>query len=157
MEKDLMRSYLLLLLCVLGVNCAFAEDPNSPLGNWKTVDDVTGLVLATIHIEELPNHTLSGTLIKTFQLNPKAPPSVCSKCAKDDPRYNKPILGMTIMTGFHHVEGNVWGEGEIVDPKRGSIYRSQVRTVDNGKKLSVRGFVGLPLFGRTQTWIRDTA
>jgi hypothetical protein len=152
-----MRSYLLLfLLCVFGVNCAFAaEDPNSPLGDWKTVDDVTGRVLAIIHIVELPDHTLSGTLIKTFPADPKAPPSVCSKCAKDDPRYDKPILGMTIMTGFRHGEDNIWKDGEILDPKRGSVYRSQVRTVDNGKKLNVRGYVGIPLFGRTQTWIRD--
>jgi uncharacterized protein (DUF2147 family) len=150
-----MLRLLLILLMMMGMNTAFATntDTTSPVGDWKTVDDVSGKVLAVIQIKELPDHTLTGTLIKTYP-QPGSTEHTCSKCDPKDPRYNQPILGMTILTGFKH-DGNSWGEGEILDPKKGAVYRCKIRVVDNGKKLDVRGYVLFPMLGRTQTWIRE--
>jgi uncharacterized protein (DUF2147 family) len=151
-----MKRLLLIVLMMMSVSTDLAMVPSdtlSPTGDWKTVDDVTGKVLAIIQIKELPDHTLSGTLIKTYP-QPGSTNSICSKCDPKDPRYNKPILGMTILTGFKH-NVDSWDEGEILDPKKGSIYRCKLRIVDSGKKLNVRGYVLFPLLGRTQTWIRS--
>jgi uncharacterized protein (DUF2147 family) len=151
-----MMRLLLIVLMMLGMSTAYASgeyDPVSPVGDWKTVDDVSGKVLAVIQIKELPDHTLSGTLIKTYP-QPGSNDHVCSKCDPSDPRYNKPILGMRILTGFKH-NGDSWGEGEILDPKKGAVYRCKIHVVDNGKKLNVRGYVLFPMLGRTQTWIRE--
>lgn len=157
-----MRSYfLLVILIVLGFNNAIAAkiipktSTISPVGNWKTLDEVTGRTLAIIQIKEAENHTYVGTLIKTFPGKNQSTNDICSSCDHKDPRYNQRILGMTIMTGFKPLGTNLWG-GKILDPTAGSIYRCQMRTVDNGKKLNVRGYIGLPLFGRTQTWERDS-
>lgn len=45
--------------------------------------------------------------------------------------------------------------GEILDPDNGKLYRSKVRLAGNGKKLSVRGYIGVPMLGRSQTWVRQ--
>jgi uncharacterized protein (DUF2147 family) len=154
-----MRKYLLLgLLIVLSIQTVFsatANDMSSPVGAWKTVDDVTGRVLAIIQIAQLPDGSLAGTLIKTFPLKSDTETHICSLCDKKDPRYNKPYLGMTILTGFKYSgKGTLWTDGNVLDPKRGSVYRCQLRVVDGGKKLNVRGYIGIPLLGRTQTWLR---
>ncbi len=45
--------------------------------------------------------------------------------------------------------------GQILDPDNGKVYRSKVHLIDNGKKLSVRGYIGVPMLGRSQTWLRQ--
>ena len=45
--------------------------------------------------------------------------------------------------------------GQILDPDNGKVYRSTVRLTDNGKKLNVRGYIGVPMLGRSQTWVRQ--
>jgi uncharacterized protein (DUF2147 family) len=47
-----------------------------------------------------------------------------------------------------------WDGGEILDPNNGKTYKVRLTPTDGGKKLEVRGYVGAPLLGRTQTWIR---
>ena len=46
------------------------------------------------------------------------------------------------------------GGGEILDPNNGKVYKVRLKPADGGKKLDVRGYIGAPLLGRTQTWIR---
>lgn len=53
-------------------------------------------------------------------------------------------------------DGDSWSGGEILDPESGKTYRAQMKLADGGRKLVVRGYIGLPLFGRSQTWIRRT-
>jgi uncharacterized protein (DUF2147 family) len=50
--------------------------------------------------------------------------------------------------------GNDWSGGEILDPENGKIYRATIHLEENGKKLVVRGYIGISLFGRSQTWLR---
>ena len=49
---------------------------------------------------------------------------------------------------------NVFEGGEILDPNNGKVYKSKLKLVDNGARLDVRGYIGVPMIGRTQTWIR---
>jgi uncharacterized protein (DUF2147 family) len=42
----------------------------------------------------------------------------------------------------------------VVDPDNGTVYKLKLTPIEGGKKLEVRGFIGSPMFGRTQTWIR---
>jgi uncharacterized protein (DUF2147 family) len=76
----------------------------------------------------------------------------CDKC-KDD-RKDKPVLGLQIIRGVKAQGDGVWGGGEILDPNDGQTYRTRLKPADGGKKLEVRGYVGAPLFGRSQTWVR---
>ena len=60
---------------------------------------------------------------------------------------------MQIVWGMHP-DGDEWGGGAILDPDNGKIYKARMRLTDNGRTLIVRGFIGIPLFGRSQTWSR---
>ena len=53
-------------------------------------------------------------------------------------------------------DGNQWSGGEILDPENGKTYRATMKLIDGGQRLVVRGYIGLPLFGRSQTWLRRT-
>ncbi|MEL7537790.1 MAG: DUF2147 domain-containing protein [Pseudomonadota bacterium] len=67
---------------------------------------------------------------------------------------NRPLLGMTMM-GEYRFDGKRWSDGWIYDPDNGKRYRSRLTLRSDGQ-LEVRGFVGAPLFGRTQIWERQT-
>ncbi|MEF9942731.1 MAG: DUF2147 domain-containing protein, partial [Burkholderiaceae bacterium] len=76
----------------------------------------------------------------------------CDQCS--GARKDQPVIGMTILWGLKN-EGDEWTGGEILDPKNGKTYKAKAKLVDGGKKLEVRGFLGISLFGRTQTWVRE--
>ena len=54
----------------------------------------------------------------------------------------------------HAPNGDEWSGGEILDPKNGKTYRATMKLAEDGKKLIVRGYIGMPMFGRSQTWVR---
>jgi uncharacterized protein (DUF2147 family) len=51
-------------------------------------------------------------------------------------------------------DGSEWSGGRILDPENGKIYRCTIEVVDGGKRLKVRGYIGISLIGRTQYWDR---
>ena len=122
----------------------------SPVGLWKTIDDDTGKAKALIRITE-NNGELRGKIEKLFldigEKNPK-----CDKC--EGAQKDQPIIGMTILSGMKQ-EGTEYGDGQILDPANGKMYKSRMSLADNGKKLNVRGYIGMPMLGRTQTWLRE--
>lgn len=64
-----------------------------------------------------------------------------------------PLLGLRIMRGFRFAEG-AWSGGTIYDPKNGKTYRGKM-TLASPTRLDLRGYVGIPLFGRTSHWSRE--
>jgi uncharacterized protein (DUF2147 family) len=122
----------------------------SPVGLWKTIDDHTGKPEALIRITE-NNGELRGKIEKLFldigEKNPK-----CDKC--EGAQKDQPIIGMTILSGMKQ-EGTEYGDGQILDPANGKMYKSRMSLADNGRKLNVRGYIGMPMLGRTQTWLRE--
>jgi uncharacterized protein (DUF2147 family) len=75
---------------------------------------------------------------------------VCDKCSGE--YKNKLILGMVIMRNFHP-DGDDWVDGTVVDPENGKEYKGKIWAVGQDK-LGMRGFIGISLFGRTETWVR---
>ena len=61
---------------------------------------------------------------------------------------------MTLLWGLAKQAADYQG-GEILDPENGKIYRAKMTLLDGGKKLEVRGFIGVSLFGRSQIWLRE--
>jgi uncharacterized protein (DUF2147 family) len=61
---------------------------------------------------------------------------------------------MTILSGLKK-DGEEYAGGEILDPNNGKVYKSKMHLTDNGKKLSVRGYIGVPMLGRSQVWVRQ--
>jgi len=122
------------------------------VGNWKTIDDKTNQPKSIIRIE-LVDQKLQGTVIKIFTAPGDRPDPVCEQCK--DHRKDKPVIGMTIMSGLKKTSSTVWEGGEILDPNNGSIYKVKLNLDAEAKALNVRGYIGVPMIGRTQTWVRD--
>ena len=118
----------------------------SPVGVWKNLDDEDGKEKSHIEIYE-QNGKLRGRVIK---LLPAATITKCNACTGANK--GKSLVGMDILWDMTKV-GNVWDNGEILDPKKGKVYSCKLE-LDGKDKLKVRGYVGVSMFGRTQTWYR---
>jgi len=140
----------LLLASVAGFAFAQAAAP-SPVGLWKTIDDETKQEKSLVRITETGG-VLTGKIEKL--LNPSQPDPKCDKCA--DERKDKPIAGLTIIRNVKKDDdkADLWEGGDILDPNNGKVYKVRLKPEDGGKKLSVRGYIGMPMLGRSQTWIR---
>jgi uncharacterized protein (DUF2147 family) len=51
--------------------------------------------------------------------------------------------------------GDQYTGGQILDPDNGKVYKSRLTLHDDGQRLEVRGYIGVPLFGRSQVWVRE--
>lgn len=122
----------------------------TPVGLWKTIDDETKTEKSLIRVTENAG-VLTGKIEKILTNKQDAK---CDKCT--DARKDKPVLGMTIVTGVKHNadDKEMWDGGEILDPNNGKTYKVRMTPIDGGKQMEVRGYIGMPLLGRTQTWIR---
>ncbi len=130
---------------------SFAAEPDSPLGLWKTFDDRTGNARAIVRIYE-QDGKLFGKIVRSFK--PGSESRVCDECT--DERKNQPIIGLLILRNMKRTEDG-YGGGDILDPESGSVYRCKFRLEQGGAKLVVRGFIGISLLGRTQTWERQSS
>lgn len=128
---------------------AAAGDPASPAGRWKTFDDRTGAVHGLVELVEV-NGELQGRILKSF--DPQKPIPTCDHCEGE--RKGKPVLGMVFLWGLCRQDGE-WSGGQILDPDNGKVYRARLSLQDGGRRLKVRGFIGISLLGRTQVWVRD--
>lgn len=131
----------------LGVSGA-ASLETSPTGMWRTIDDKTGKPRAIVRVYE-QNGRWFGKIEKSL-VHERL--ETCDKCT--DERRNQPLLGMVVMRDMRK-RGDEYSGGDILDPDTGWIYRCKFRLTDNGNKMSLRGYLGISLVGRTQVWIRE--
>jgi uncharacterized protein (DUF2147 family) len=134
--KKLLLTFILSLFSVM----SFAQIE----GKWKTIDDETKQAKSIVEIYKKSDGKYYG---KISQLLIKPANPNCTEC-KDD-RKNKPILGMEIIRGLKK-DGNEFTGGTITDPKTGKTYKCTI--TKSGDNLNVRGYIGLSVLGRTQTW-----
>lgn len=130
------------------VGTAWAQ--TTPAGLWKTIDDKTKVEKSLVRITD-NGGVLSGKVEKI--LSDKAD-AKCVECT--DERKDQPVQGMTILRGIKPdaSDKGSWVGGDILDPNDGKIYKVLLKLADGGKKLDVRGYIGMPMLGRTQTWLR---
>jgi uncharacterized protein (DUF2147 family) len=119
-----------------------------PVGLWETISDVDGRPKGHIRIREVDGE-LRGTVEAI--LDPQKRDKVCDQC--EDQRHNLPVLGLTVLEGMR-ADGDHYAGGHILDPDNGRVYSCRMSVVDGGKHLQVRGYLGISLLGRTQTWNR---
>ena len=136
------------LLCFLTSAVASIAFAQSPAGLWKTIDDATGKEKAMVRITESAG-VFTGKVEKL--LDPTKQDSKCDDCT--DSRKGQPVLGLTIIRNIKKGESH-WEGGDILDAANGKVYRARLTLSADNKKLDVKGYIGTPLFGRTQTWSR---
>lgn len=139
----------LILLSSLAFTAHAQPNLKDIIGQWKSIDDETGKPKSIIEITE-KNGIYSGKIIQL--LNPEKPNPLCEKCKGE--RANQAIEGMTIVENVTKKKDS-WGGGIILDPKKGKTYKVKFILIENGSKLKVRGYVGIPTLGRTQVWERN--
>jgi uncharacterized protein (DUF2147 family) len=124
-----------------------AESQNI-LGEWQTLDPETQKIESTINIF-LKEGKLYAKIIGIS--NPKDRDKLCIECKGKN--HNKPILGLTIITGLTK-DGDEWNGGKILDPKSGKTYKCYI-TLKDDNTLKIRGYIGFSLLGRTELWYRN--
>ena len=119
----------------------------SPAGTWTTIDDKTGQKRAVVNIT-ISGGTLSGTIVKVYPQ--PGDTGMCHNCP--GAFKGKKVQGLRFVWGLKDKGNGVWDGGSILDPKTGKIYRAKMTL--EGNKLYVRGYVGVSMLGRTQTWVK---
>ena len=120
----------------------------SPAGKWTTIDEKTGAKRSLVDLRVGSNGVLTGNIVQVYPQ--PGDTGICSKCPgafKD-----KKIQGLQFIWGLKDQGNGEWGGGSILDPKSGKVYKLKMKV--EGNKLRVRGYVGMSILGRTQTWVR---
>jgi len=143
------RQAALVVGSALLVACPLVQAQETAAGLWKTFDEETKAEKSLIRITD-NGGTLTGKVEKV--LTPGRADAKCDACT--DARKGQPIEGLTMLTGLKAADAGTWDGGEILDPQNGKTYKAKAKLIEGGKKLEVRGFIGVALIGRTQTWTR---
>lgn len=139
-----------LIAAALALAAGVAAAQSTPAGLWKTIDDATKAEKSLVRITDAGG-VYTGKIEKILTNKTDAKCTLCT-----DERKDQPVQGMTIVRNVKAAAGddNLWDGGDILDPEDGKVYKVRMKLVDGGKKLDVRAYIGAPLLGRTQTWIR---
>lgn len=153
MRTLICHGLLVALLFLLTVPLAHAQS-SSPVGQWRTIDDETSEPRAVVEIYE-EDGRLYGRIVEILKARDEAPRNdegqiICTECEGE--KKDQPVEGLVIIEDMEK-DGNRWSGGTILDPENGKTYKARME-LEGEDRLKVRGYIGLPLLGRTQTWYR---
>ena len=136
-----------LLFTVISATAQVSGDPReSILGEWTTAGGRSKVLIFKYQNE------YCGKIV-WIRDSLKAGKPVVDDKNPDAKLVNRPVMGIVFLKGFAFDEENVWRGGEIYDPESGNTYSAKMTLVDE-RTLELRGYVGIPLFGRTEAWNR---
>ncbi len=125
------------------------NSPDSVVGFWRTGD---GKAVVQIYKE---SEKYFGKIIWLAEPNdPATGKAKLDKKNEDEKLRNKPIIGLVNLRDFEFIKNKLWENGKIYDPKSGEDYSCTMKMLDDNT-LEVRGYVGIAMFGRTDTWKRQ--
>ena len=121
-------------------------DPTDIAGTWLNGDG-DGLIGV-----DVSGTTLRATILGSAR---DEPDRATTDVHNPDPALrDRPLVGLEIFSGFKYDGDGAWSGGFIYDPNSGNTYRCKITLLDPDT-LKVRGFIGVALFGRTETWKRQ--
>ena len=123
-------------------------------GYWKSIDDRTGEQQSIVEIRKGADGRYHGKIAYRYPVPGGAALINCTKCPP--PYTNQPIVGLEFFSGFKEDpdKRNAYVDGKVLEPKSGKIYKGKATVTADGKRMRLRGYVGVSALGRTQVWIR---
>ncbi len=146
------RIALSLILCTVmisGASFRALAQKDRIEGNWYNEEKT-----AQVKIYKAVDGKFWGKIAWLKEPNVNGKPRVDEKNTKASLR-TRPLMGMVLLSHFTKKNDNTYDDGEIYDPKNGKTYSCTI-TYKNDKELSIRGYIGISLIGRTTTWTRAT-
>jgi uncharacterized protein (DUF2147 family) len=149
------------LLLTTFVLCGFAATASAQqgtvMGTWLSESGV-----AQIRIGPCPD-AASGPICGYVAslVNPRGPdgtavaPEAATDYRNENPAFRKrKVIGMPLIWGFKQAaQPNTFEDGKVYNGEDGKTYSANISLQPDGR-LRLRGFVGTPIFGKTQFWTR---
>jgi uncharacterized protein (DUF2147 family) len=143
LRKYVQRS-LIILAIFLGFNAAASAQTDPIEKVWYN-----GTKSGKIQIYKAKDGKYYGKIVWLAEPNRDGKPKL--DINNEDPKKrDRPVMGLLILRGFKKEGANRYIDGTIYDPKNGKTYSAKMEL--KGQKLDVRGFVGISMLGRTDTW-----
>jgi uncharacterized protein (DUF2147 family) len=139
------------LLIIAGASAFYlkADNPDGIVGVWKTGE---GTAMVRIYKN---GDKYQGKIVWLKEPNdPETGKPKIDKNHPDEASKTRAILGLVNIWGFNYKGENVWDGGNIYDPKNGNTYSCTMK-LQNANSLEVRGYIGVAIIGRTDTWTKQ--
>ena len=151
--KKLLNTLVMGMSLAVVSSLAFAyEDPL--VGKWKTIDDQSGYSRADVEIRKKADGSYEGIIGAPRRLPGAEKMGLCPECP--DQLQTMPFLGLPFIWDFKAdpKKPREYHDGKVLDPISGKVYKGKARLSTNGKRLTLRGYVGVSVIGRSVTWVK---
>jgi len=142
-----MKKITITLVLTILTLVTFAQTNTDVIGEWYNAEKDAVITI----FEE--NNSLAGRITWMLHPNDENGNPKTDSLNPDESLRSRSRLGMMMMNSFSHIEGNVWDNGELYDPKKGKTYTGMI-TLKDANTLDLRGYLGFSFFGRSSTWTR---